>query len=79
MLYEVITELPTQLQSIGKAVEKELDSLAQAAQQLASDPQIGRWFAEGRDPALEPLIIDKLKAVRSQYGLMDASVVDRLV
>ncbi|GAA4500169.1 methyl-accepting chemotaxis protein [Pseudaeromonas paramecii] len=70
-------ELPTQLQSIGKAVEKELDTLAQAAQQLAGDPQISRWFAEGRDPALEPLIIDKLKAVRSQYGLMDASVVDR--
>ena len=33
-------ELPTQLQSIRKDVEKDLDTMTHAARQLANDPQI---------------------------------------
>ncbi|MFC3912688.1 methyl-accepting chemotaxis protein [Pseudaeromonas sharmana] len=70
-------ELPTQLQNIRKDIEKDLDSMAQAAQQLASDPQIRDWFSHGRDQATEATVIEKLEMVRKQYDLVDASVVDR--
>lgn len=70
-------ELPIQLQSIRKDIEKDLDSMANAARQLASDPQIRDWFINGRDKNSEPVIIEKLETLRRQYDLVDASVVDR--
>ena len=70
-------ELPTQLQSIRKDVEKDLDTMTHAARQLANDPQIGLWFEAGRPQEQEPLMLEKLRRLRQQYELMDASFVDR--
>ena len=70
-------ELPTQLQSIRKDVEKDLDTMTHAARQLASDPQISLWFEAGRSKEQEPLMLEKLRRLRQQYELMDASFVDR--
>ena len=70
-------ELPTQLQSIRKDVEKDLDTMTHAARQLASDPQISLWFEAGRPQEQEPLMLEKLRRLRQQYELMDASFVDR--
>ena len=70
-------QLPTQLQSIRKDVEKDLDTMTHAARQLASDPQISLWFEAGRPQEQEPLMLEKLRRLRQQYELMDASFVDR--
>ena len=70
-------ELPTQLQSIRKDVEKDLDTMTRAARQLANDPQISLWFEAGRPKEQEPLMLEKLRRLRQQYELMDASFVDR--
>lgn len=70
-------QLPTQLQSIRKDVEKDLDTMTHAARQLANDPQISLWFEAGRPPEQEPLMLEKLRRLRQQYELMDASFVDR--
>lgn len=74
----VEAELPITLKQIGTEIDKEVSMLASAAEQLAnnhfvidalSDPQL--------NSAKDKMLIKQLNEVKNQYGLHDASVVNR--
>ncbi|BDC85080.1 methyl-accepting chemotaxis protein [Aeromonas caviae] len=67
-------ELPNLTQRIGKEIEKDLTSVANAARQLAND----RFVLErGMPKEQESILINQLKDMTSQYGLVTASFADR--
>ena len=70
-------ELPNLTQRIGKEIEKDLTSVANAARQLANDRFVLDWVARGMPKEQESILIDQLKDMTSQYGLVTASFADR--
>ncbi|WP_033138113.1 methyl-accepting chemotaxis protein [Aeromonas finlandensis] len=70
-------ELPNLTQRISKEIEQDLHSIAQAAQQLATDRFILDWVDRGMPKEQEPILINQLKDVANQYGLVTASFADR--
>ncbi|HAU4874482.1 TPA: methyl-accepting chemotaxis protein [Aeromonas hydrophila] len=70
-------ELPNLTQRIGKEIEKDLTSVAGAARQLASDRFVLDWVARGMPKEQESILIDQLKDMAAQYGLVTASFADR--
>lgn len=70
-------ELPNLTQRIGKEIEKDLTSVASAARQLANDRFVLDWVARGMPKEQESILIDQLKGMTSQYGLVTASFADR--
>ena len=70
-------ELPNLTQRIGKEIEKDLTSVASAARQLANDRFVLDWVARGMPKEQESILIDQLKDMTSQYGLVTASFADR--
>ena len=70
-------ELPNLTQRIGKEIEKDLTSVANAARQLANDRFVLDWVERGMPKEQESILIDQLKDMTSQYGLVTASFADR--
>ena len=70
-------ELPNLTQRISKEVEQDLHGIAQAARQLATDRFILDWVDRGMPKEQEPILINQLKDVANQYGLVTASFADR--
>ncbi|MGY3877105.1 methyl-accepting chemotaxis protein [Aeromonas enteropelogenes] len=70
-------ELPNLTQRISKEIEQDLKGIAQAARQLATDRFILDWVDRGMPKEQEPIVINQLKDVASQYGLVTASFADR--
>ncbi|WP_265420991.1 methyl-accepting chemotaxis protein [Aeromonas salmonicida] len=70
-------ELPNLTQRIGKEIEKDLTSVANAARQLANDRFVLDWVARGMPKEQEAILIDQLKDMTAQYGLVTASFADR--
>ncbi len=70
-------ELPNLTQRIGKEIEKDLTSVAGAARQLANDRFVLDWVARGMPKEQETILIDQLKDMAAQYGLVTASFADR--
>ncbi|ENY73200.1 methyl-accepting chemotaxis protein [Aeromonas diversa] len=70
-------ELPNLTQRIGKSIEAELNPIAGAAKQLATDRFVLDWVNRGMPKEQESLLIDQLKDVAGQYGLVTASFADR--
>ena len=70
-------ELPNLTQRIGKEIEKDLTSVASAARQLANDRFVLDWVARGMPKEQESILINQLKDMTSQYGLVTASFADR--
>ncbi|QWL64365.1 methyl-accepting chemotaxis protein [Aeromonas jandaei] len=70
-------ELPNLTQRISKEIEQDLNGIARAAQQLATDRFILDWVDRGMPKDQEPLLINQLKDVANQYGLVTASFADR--
>lgn len=70
-------ELPNLTQRISKEIEQDLHGIAQAARQLATDRFILDWVDRGMPKDQEPILINQLKDVANQYGLVTASFADR--
>ncbi|WP_429057834.1 methyl-accepting chemotaxis protein [Aeromonas jandaei] len=70
-------ELPNLTQRISKEIEQDLNGIARAAQQLATDRFILDWVDRGMPKEQETLLINQLKDVANQYGLVTASFADR--
>ncbi|ELI6430432.1 methyl-accepting chemotaxis protein [Aeromonas salmonicida subsp. salmonicida] len=70
-------ELPNLTQRIGKEIEKDLTSVANAARQLANDHFVLDWVARGMPREQESILIDQLKDMTAQYDLVTASFADR--
>ncbi|XEI32540.1 methyl-accepting chemotaxis protein [Aeromonas veronii] len=70
-------ELPNLTQRIGKEIEKDLTSVAGAARQLANDRFVLDWVARGMPKEQEAILINQLKDMAAQYGLVTASFADR--
>ncbi len=70
-------ELPNLTQRISKEIEQDLHGIAQAARQLATDHFILDWVDRGMPKEQEPILINQLKDVANQYGLVTASFADR--
>ncbi|MGY3886239.1 methyl-accepting chemotaxis protein [Aeromonas aquatica] len=70
-------ELPNLTQRIGKEIEKDLTSVAGAAKQLANDRFVLDWVARGMPKEQESILIEQLKDMTAQYGLVTASFADR--
>ncbi|MGY3894427.1 methyl-accepting chemotaxis protein [Aeromonas enterica] len=70
-------ELPNLTQRIGKEIEKDLTSVASAARQLANDRFVLDWVARGMPKEQESILVDQLKDMTAQYGLVTASFADR--
>ncbi|MFM5257967.1 methyl-accepting chemotaxis protein [Aeromonas veronii] len=70
-------ELPNLTQRISKEIEQDLHGIAQAARQLATDRFILDWVDRGMPKEQEPILINQLKDVATQYGLVTASFADR--
>ena len=70
-------ELPNLTQRIGKEIEKDLTSVANAAKQLANDRFVLDWVARGMPKEQESILVDQLKDMTAQYGLVTASFADR--
>ena len=70
-------ELPNLTQRIGKEIEKDLTSVANAARQLANDRFVLDWVERGMPKEQESILINQLKDMAAQYGLVTASFADR--
>ncbi len=70
-------ELPNLTQRIGKEIEKDLTSVANAARQLANDRFVLDCVERGMPKEQESILINQLKDMTSQYGLVTASFADR--
>ncbi|WP_421273772.1 methyl-accepting chemotaxis protein [Aeromonas veronii] len=70
-------ELPNLTQRISKEIEQDLHGIAQAARQLATDRFILDWVDRGMPKEQEQILINQLKDVANQYGLVTASFADR--
>ena len=65
------------IERIGKEIEKDLTSVANAARQLANDRFVLDWVERGMPKEQESILINQLKDMTSQYGLVTASFADR--
>ncbi|MFT5879755.1 MAG: methyl-accepting chemotaxis protein [Moritella sp.] len=71
------SELPAKLMQIRNKVDKEIATLQQAAQQLASNRFMIEMVKTQHSAAQEAQLVQVLNDVKSQYQLIDASIADR--
>ena len=72
------SELPAKLMQIRNQVDKEISTLQQAAQQLASNRFMLELLKTERTTAQEAQLVQVLNDVKSQYQLIDASFANRM-
>jgi len=70
-------ELPNTIKQINGEIDKEISLMRTIAQQIATDPFILEWFAQGRSEVGEQQLINKLTAITENYGLSKTSFADR--
>jgi methyl-accepting chemotaxis protein len=71
------SELPSLLMQIRNKIELDISTLMNAAEQLASSKMLLHWLEEDRPANQEPMVIEQLQGVKSQYDLAQASFADR--
>lgn len=71
------SEMPSQMLSIRNRLEKDIVTLMNAAEQLASSRMLLKWLEDGRPESDEPRVVAQLKDVTRQYSLVQASYADR--
>ena len=72
------SELPAKLMQIRNEVDKEISTIQQAAQQLATNPFMLNRLQETTTPTQEAMLIQTLNDVKNQYQLIDASIANRV-
>ena len=72
------SELPAKLMQIRNEVDKEISTIQQAAQQLASNRFILSRLQDTTTPKQEAMLVQTLNDVKNQYQLIDASIANRL-
>jgi len=70
-------ELPTLVTSITKEINAGIGKMQIIAAQIATDPFILQWAADGFDASQEPLLVSKLKATALLNNLSSASFADK--
>ncbi|PKH07059.1 methyl-accepting chemotaxis protein [Moritella sp. Urea-trap-13] len=71
------SELPAKLMQIRNEVDKEISTIQQAAQQLATNRFMLERLAETTTPQQEQQLVQTLNDVKNQYQLIDASIANR--
>ncbi|MFT7680931.1 MAG: methyl-accepting chemotaxis protein [Moritella dasanensis] len=71
------SELPAKLMQIRNEVDKEISTIQQAAEQIASNRFMLERLAETTTPQQEQQLVQTLKDVKNQYQLIDASIANR--
>ena len=71
------SELPNMLLQIRNKVELDINSLMNAAEQLANNHMLIQWLEDGRPVESEHLVTKQLQRIKSQYGLAQASIAHR--
>jgi len=70
-------ELPNTVKYISSKIDKEISIMSKAAQHIASDTHLLKWYQEGAYEAGEKLLLTKLNQIVSQNGFSKASFADR--
>ena len=70
-------ELPNTVKQINLRIDKEITEMSNIAQQIAYDPFILQWFANGRSQQGETVLVEKLRTTAQRYGLSATSFADR--
>ncbi|WP_017221286.1 methyl-accepting chemotaxis protein [Moritella dasanensis] len=71
------SELPAKLMQIRNEVDKEISTIQQAAEQIASNRFMLERLAETTTPQQEQQLVQTLNDVKNQYQLIDASIANR--
>ncbi|NKF52531.1 methyl-accepting chemotaxis protein [Shewanella sp. WXL01] len=71
------SEFPSLLMQIRHKVELDINSLLNAAEQLATSRMLLNWLEQDRPQAQETNVIAQLRDVKNQYDLVQASYADR--
>ncbi|KXO12866.1 Methyl-accepting chemotaxis protein I (serine chemoreceptor protein) [Moritella sp. JT01] len=72
------SELPAKLMQIRNEVDKEISTLQQAAQQLATNRFVLERLQDTKAPNQEVQLIQTLNDIKNQYQLIDASIANRM-
>jgi len=72
------SELPAKLMQIRNEVDKEISTLQQAAEQLATNRFALERLQNTTTPNQEALLVQTLNDVKNQYQLIDASIANRI-
>jgi methyl-accepting chemotaxis protein len=70
-------ELPRLVTSITKEINAGIEKMQIIAAQIATDPFILQWAADGFDSSKEPLLLNKLKSTALRNNLSSASFADK--
>ncbi|AZQ85985.1 methyl-accepting chemotaxis protein [Colwellia sp. Arc7-635] len=70
-------ELPNTIKQINGEIDKEISTMRIIAQQIATDPFIQDWFAQGRSAEGEAHLLAKLRAISASHNLSKTSFADR--
>lgn len=70
-------ELPNMIKQINGEIDKEVSMMRVIAQQIATDPFIQNWFAQGRSTIGEEHLLRKLSAIAKSHDLSKTSFADR--
>ncbi len=70
-------ELPNTIKQINGEIDKEISMMRVIAEQIATDPFIQNWFADGRSKLGEEYLLKKLSAIASSHNLSKTSFADR--
>lgn len=70
-------ELPNMIKQINGEIDKEISMMRVIAQQIATDPFIENWFAQGRSQAGEEQLLKKLTTIAKSHHLSKTSFADR--
>ncbi|MFD2167440.1 methyl-accepting chemotaxis protein [Thalassotalea euphylliae] len=70
-------ELPNTMKQISGEIDKEIALMHGVAKQIASDPFILSWYANGADKAGEALVLEKLTKLANDNGYSKTSFADR--
>lgn len=70
-------ELPNIIKQINGEIDKEISMMRAIAQQIATDPFIQDWYAQGRSSIGEEYLLTKLTTIVSNHNLSKASFADR--
>lgn len=70
-------ELPNTIKQINGEIDKEISMMRVIAEQIATDPFIQNWFADGRSELGEEYLLKKLSAIASSHNLSKTSFADR--
>lgn len=70
-------ELPSTVNGIAAQIDHEITSMQIIARQIASDPMLLDWLAQGEPKSIEPLVVKKIQTIAEQNGLSGASFVSK--